>query len=218
MLWRSLSCYWDCCLVTEIAVMLRRSLSCYEDCCLVTEIASLWWRLMSCYWDFCLVMKIAVLLFGLLSCSGNCRPVTAIAVLFRFVRLGRAAHEMDVRRRMISKNFHHVMKMSERQPLTGPPESMREHIVAASKAMKSGDWRACKGFIINEKMNAKVLLCVIAQCDSFLLDVHQRLSFLVCSHTPVCLFYHYYCCVCFPSFVYLSGSLIRQAQCSLLYI
>ena len=61
-----------------------------------------------------------------------------------------------MRRRMISKNFHHVMKMSERQTLTGPPESMREHVVAASKAMKAGDWHACKNFIINEKMNAKV--------------------------------------------------------------
>lgn len=67
-----------------------------------------------------------------------------------------AAHELDVRRRMISKNFHHVMKMSERQTLTGPPESMREHVVAASKSMKAGDWRACKNFIINDKMNAKV--------------------------------------------------------------
>ncbi|KAL8619146.1 hypothetical protein ACOMHN_019418 [Nucella lapillus] len=67
-----------------------------------------------------------------------------------------AAHELDVRRRMISKNFHHVMKMSERQTLTGPPESMREHVVAASKAMKAGDWRACKNFIINDKMNTKV--------------------------------------------------------------
>lgn len=67
-----------------------------------------------------------------------------------------AAHEMDARRRMISKNFHHVMRMSERQALTGPPESMREHVVAASKAMKTGDWKACKNFILNEKMNAKV--------------------------------------------------------------
>jgi len=67
-----------------------------------------------------------------------------------------AAHELDGRRRMISKNFHHVMKMSERQTLTGPPESMREHVVAASKAMKAGNWGACKNFIINEKMNGKV--------------------------------------------------------------
>ena len=57
---------------------------------------------------------------------------------------------------MISKNFHHVMRVSERQPLVGPPESMREHVVAASKAMKIEDWKSCKNFIVNEKMNAKV--------------------------------------------------------------
>lgn len=39
---------------------------------------------------------------------------------------------------------------------SGPPESMREHVVAASKAMKMGDWRTCHSFIINEKMNSKV--------------------------------------------------------------
>jgi translation initiation factor 3 subunit C len=67
-----------------------------------------------------------------------------------------AAHEFDARRRMISKNFHHVLRVSERQPLVGPPESMREHVVAACKAMKVGDWKACCDYIINDKMNAKV--------------------------------------------------------------
>ena len=45
---------------------------------------------------------------------------------------------------------------SERQALVGPPESMREHVVAASKAMRNGDWKKCRDYIINEKMNAKV--------------------------------------------------------------
>lgn len=67
-----------------------------------------------------------------------------------------AAHEFDARRRMISKNFHHVLRLSERQTLPGPPESMREHVVAASKSMKKGNWKECENFIINEKMNAKV--------------------------------------------------------------
>uniref|UniRef100_A0A8C0HGP2 Eukaryotic translation initiation factor 3 subunit C n=1 Tax=Chelonoidis abingdonii TaxID=106734 RepID=A0A8C0HGP2_CHEAB len=67
-----------------------------------------------------------------------------------------AAHEFDARRRMISKQFHHQLRVGERQPLLGPPESMREHVVAASKAMKMGDWRTCHRFIVNEKMNAKV--------------------------------------------------------------
>ncbi|NXH22569.1 EIF3C factor, partial [Bucco capensis] len=67
-----------------------------------------------------------------------------------------AAHEFDARRRMISKQFHHQLRVGERQPLLGPPESMREHVVAASKAMKMGDWRSCHGFVVNDKMNGKV--------------------------------------------------------------
>lgn len=38
----------------------------------------------------------------------------------------------------------------------GPPESMREHVVAASKAMRNGDWKKCRDYVINDKMNAKV--------------------------------------------------------------
>lgn len=55
-----------------------------------------------------------------------------------------AAHEFDARRRMISKSFHHQLKNSERQSLVGPPESMREHVVAASKAMRNGNWKQCR--------------------------------------------------------------------------
>ena len=32
--------------------------------------------------------------------------------------------------------------------ISGPPESMREHVVAASKAMKKGDWRQCRDYIL----------------------------------------------------------------------
>ncbi|XP_043257448.1 eukaryotic translation initiation factor 3 subunit C isoform X2 [Colletes gigas] len=67
-----------------------------------------------------------------------------------------AAHEFDARRRMISKTFYQQLRSSERQSLVGPPESMREHVVAAAKAMRNGNWLACNNFIINEKMNAKV--------------------------------------------------------------
>ena len=77
------------------------------------------------------------------------------------------AHESDARRRMISKSFHHQLKVSERQAVTGPPESMREHVVAASKAMRNGLWRQAHNYIINEKMNAKV----------FAIDRHSSFSF-----------------------------------------
>ena len=33
---------------------------------------------------------------------------------------------------------------------------MREHVVAASKAMRNGDWKKSRDLIINDKMNAKV--------------------------------------------------------------
>lgn len=48
------------------------------------------------------------------------------------------------------------MRSSERQSLVGPPESMREHVVAAAKAMRCGNWNACSTFIVNKKMNTKV--------------------------------------------------------------
>merc|ERR1712012_883406 len=67
-----------------------------------------------------------------------------------------SAHEYDARRRMISKSYYQQLRSSERQALVGPPESMREHVVAASKAMRNGDWKKCCDLIINEKMNAKV--------------------------------------------------------------
>lgn len=58
-----------------------------------------------------------------------------------------ASHEFDYRRRVISKSFHYQLRVSDRQDLVGPPESMREHVVAASKAMKIGDWKQCNVFI-----------------------------------------------------------------------
>merc|ERR1719270_458288 len=63
-----------------------------------------------------------------------------------------AAHEYDARRRMISKSYYQQLRSSERQALVGPPESMREHVVAASKAMRNGDWTKCRDLIINDSI------------------------------------------------------------------
>ncbi|CAB3359522.1 Hypothetical predicted protein [Cloeon dipterum] len=67
-----------------------------------------------------------------------------------------ANDEKEVRRRINSENFYRLLRGSERQNLVGPPESMRDHIVAASKAMRNGDWSLCYNFIVNETMNRKV--------------------------------------------------------------
>lgn len=76
-----------------------------------------------------------------------------------------SAHEFDARRRMISKTFYQQLRSSERQSLVGPPESMREHVVAASKSMRNGNWSVCRDFIINDKMNAKVFLIALLYID-----------------------------------------------------
>ena len=68
-----------------------------------------------------------------------------------------SAHEYDARRRLISKSYYMQLRNSERQALVGPPESMREHVVAASKAMRNGDWKKTRDLIINDKMNGKVM-------------------------------------------------------------
>jgi len=67
-----------------------------------------------------------------------------------------ACYEYDLRRRLLSRQFHYQLKSSERSALIVPPENMREHVVAASSAMLKGDWRKCRDYIINEKMNTKV--------------------------------------------------------------
>jgi len=67
-----------------------------------------------------------------------------------------AEHEFDAKRRPISKTFYHQLRTLEKQSLTGPPESMREHVVAAARAMKKGDWNKCYTSLVNEKMDKKV--------------------------------------------------------------
>ncbi|KRX58152.1 Eukaryotic translation initiation factor 3 subunit C [Trichinella sp. T9] len=67
-----------------------------------------------------------------------------------------ASKEFEFRRRTISRSFHYQLKQSERQYIVGPPENTREHVMAASKALLSGDWKACVDYVFNPKMNAKV--------------------------------------------------------------
>ncbi|CEF66807.1 Eukaryotic translation initiation factor 3 subunit C [Strongyloides ratti] len=67
-----------------------------------------------------------------------------------------ALGEYDVRKRTLCRSFLSQLKFSERSALIGPPENSREHVVAAARAMLTGDWKKCKDYLINEKMNVKV--------------------------------------------------------------
>jgi translation initiation factor 3 subunit C len=105
------------------------------------------------------VYLVAAMLIEIPYMAGNyCKLSKFFLIKKRYVYLVTSfpAHEFDARRRMISKTFYQQLRSSERQSLVGPPESMREHIVAASKAMRNGNWQACINYIINDKMNAKV--------------------------------------------------------------
>ncbi|PAV62509.1 hypothetical protein WR25_00139 [Diploscapter pachys] len=64
--------------------------------------------------------------------------------------------EFEMRRKLLSRSFHYQLKQNEKGSLVGPPENTREHVVAASRAMLAGDWKKCRDYIVNEKMNQKV--------------------------------------------------------------
>ncbi|CDJ46265.1 eukaryotic translation initiation factor 3 subunit 8, putative [Eimeria brunetti] len=54
------------------------------------------------------------------------------------------AHEaFDPCKRPISRHFRRALEAFERQPFVGPPESPREAVMAATRALQRGDWREC---------------------------------------------------------------------------
>ncbi|KAG6333562.1 hypothetical protein ID866_5524 [Astraeus odoratus] len=53
----------------------------------------------------------------------------------------------EQKRKMISKPFRRLLDFADRQVFTGPPESTRDHIMQASRALQDGEWEKCRDLI-----------------------------------------------------------------------
>lgn len=51
--------------------------------------------------------------------------------------------------RPISKQFRRLLEQYERQPITGPPESLRDTIIAATRSLQLGKWRECRDYVFS---------------------------------------------------------------------
>ncbi|KZV86718.1 hypothetical protein EXIGLDRAFT_680692 [Exidia glandulosa HHB12029] len=58
----------------------------------------------------------------------------------------------EQKRKAISKPFRRLLDFADRQIFTGPPESTRDHIMQASKALQDGEWEKCRNLIQSIKI------------------------------------------------------------------
>ncbi|EJD37994.1 eukaryotic translation initiation factor 3 domain-containing protein [Auricularia subglabra TFB-10046 SS5] len=58
----------------------------------------------------------------------------------------------ELKRKAISKPYRRLLDFADRQIFTGPPETTRDHIMQASKALQDGEWEKCRNLIQSIKI------------------------------------------------------------------
>jgi hypothetical protein len=48
---------------------------------------------------------------------------------------------------MISKSFHRILDQYRKQTFTGPPENVRDHIMAATRSLMRGNWAQAYAYV-----------------------------------------------------------------------
>jgi len=82
----------------------------------------------------------------------ECAYLTS-AMIIEVTALGS---QEDIKRSILTKPIYQILRKSDRQYLEGPPESTREHIVSACRALLNGKWVDCINYLFNDKMDKKV--------------------------------------------------------------
>lgn len=74
------------------------------------------------------------------------------SMLLEVPNLARVGSHPDARKLIISKPFRRMLEQNHRQIFSGPPENIREHILAAAKALSGGEWESARQLIFDIKV------------------------------------------------------------------